>query len=377
MSVTRFERVDFADGELAKPQKTNDGYWKLEGRIARAGIQEYRRADGSVVRELRLPEDVKASAAGFALLPLTNGHPPGMVTPDNAKQYAVGAVGHADFSGGWVKAPMTVWSKDAIEAIRAGRAQLSAGYQCTLIDEAGEYEGQRYDCRQTEIIPNHLAIVDVARAGPNARLRLDSNSAVALDCISIVADQMEQKPMHKFAIDGLTIEVSDANAQAIVERAVKKQSDRADQAEKALVDAQKAVSENQAKLDMAEAKVKELTEAAEKHKAELADGVKALVALGAEVAKMGVDITKVDHSETAYKVAAVKKIRPSMNLDGKSADYINAAYDTARDDFAKQPSAADKARAGIGEQGRSDAAPSSSAEEARNRMIERNRALAK
>jgi hypothetical protein len=156
---------------------------------------------------------------------------------------------------------------------------------------------------------------------------------------------------------------------------VNAQRERADAAEKSLAEAKKAATEQAARADMAEAKVKELSEKAEKADAARADEVKALLALGVEVTKMGVDLTKCDHGESAYKVAAVKKVRPAMNLDGKSADYINAAFDAARDDFAKQPSAADKARAGIGVEVKD--AVDGSAEAARRRYNERLFSVAK
>jgi hypothetical protein len=149
-------------------------------------VQTYQNSDGSTRRELRLEQDVRASVPGFAQKPLTNGHPPGLVDPDNAKHYAVGAVGGASYSDGWVRAPLTVWQRDAIDAIRDGRAQLSVGYSCRLVDESGVHDGQAYDCRQEDIVINHLAIVDVARAGPEARLRLDAGDAVAM------TDQLEQ-----------------------------------------------------------------------------------------------------------------------------------------------------------------------------------------
>ena len=79
--VRRFERHDFAASDLAKPETTPEGYWKLDGKVARTGIQIYRDGKGNVIRELRLEGDVKASLDSFALSPLTNCHPPGLVNP--------------------------------------------------------------------------------------------------------------------------------------------------------------------------------------------------------------------------------------------------------------------------------------------------------
>lgn len=276
--VRRFERLDFAPTDLAKPEMTADGYWKLEGKVARTGIQIYRDSQGNERRELRLEGDVKASLKGFALSPLTNGHPPGLVDPQNAQRYAAGAVGEATYADGWVKAPITVWTKDAIDAIRGGRAQLSVGYQCVVVEEAGEWQGQKYDSRQTQILVNHVALVDSARAGEAARLRLDAGDAATAECFDSTPDvgdsdsptrneSQERTPMFKIKVDGLELEVADANAGSIIERAIlnakKEGSDlataekaRADSAELAKAASDKKVTELQAKVDASKSDVK-------------------------------------------------------------------------------------------------------------------------
>ena len=44
---------------------------------------------------------------------------------------------------------------------------MSLGYNLDLIEEPGEWNGEKYDAIQTNIRINHLAIVDKARAGSN------------------------------------------------------------------------------------------------------------------------------------------------------------------------------------------------------------------
>lgn len=260
--VRRFERLDFKTSELAKPEVTQDGFWKLEGKVARTGVQIYHDIAGGERRELRRPDAVKASVPGFALAPLTNGHPPRLVDPSTAQKYAAGAVGEASYADGWVKAPITVWTADAIEAVRAGRAQLSVGYTCRLIEEKGEYQGEKFDSVQTDIVVNHVALVDTARAGPEARLRLDSGDAVTGEiggdeqgAVASTTDadkttkQGETNRMLKMKLDGLEIEVGDANAQSIVERAI----------DKARKDGEEKFAVEKLRADTSEAKLKELT----------------------------------------------------------------------------------------------------------------------
>jgi hypothetical protein len=227
--VRRFERLDFKVSELAKPEVTADGFLKLEGKVARTGVQLYHDALGGTRRELRRTEDVKASLPGFTLAPLTNGHPPQLVDPSTAKQYAAGAVGPAEYADGWVKAPITVWTKDAIEAVRAGRAQLSVGYTCRLTREEGEHEGEKYDSVQSDIVVNHVALVDAARAGPEARLRLDAADAMTgfglsesgvVVSTSTTAPQGETPRMHIIKVDGLDVKVESTNDGSIIEKAM-------------------------------------------------------------------------------------------------------------------------------------------------------------
>lgn len=177
--------------------------------------------------------------------------------------------------------------------------------------------------------------------------------------------------MHKFAVDGLTIEVSDANAQTIVEKAIGAHRDRADAAEKKLATQEKVMAESAARADMFEAKVKELTDAAAKKDADEAARVDAILALSAEVSKMGVDPTKCERTAVGLKTAAIKKLKPSLNLDGKGAEYIAAVYDLAKGEIEAQPSAVAQARAGVNDTATRADGPSSSSDEARRKYNER------
>jgi hypothetical protein len=361
--------------------RRDNGFLRVDGRIARANVvQEYRKADGTVSRELRIPEEVFAadSLASMAQLPVTNRHPPGMLNAKNARKYTVGSVGeNVRQDGDYVAATMMITDEDAIDAAEHGRSQLSVGYTCELepFDAASQDHAAlaakygKFDSIMRNIRGNHVALVDVARAGPGASLRLDANDAMTLNYQSMAN---EEQKMHRFLMDGLTIEVADANAQAIIEKAISAQKDRADAAEKREAEKDKRITELTAKVDMLGAEAKDLKDAAAKKDAAKADEFKALLALGAEIASLGVDVSKLDHNELAYKTAAVKKLRPSVNVDGKGADYIAALYDLAR---SEEPSAADKARAGIGVEVKD--AVDGSADAARRRYNERLFAVAK
>ncbi len=358
----RVERTDA--GTLRSPKRMDNGFMRVDGYIARTGIQEYFDANGKPVKELRLPEDVfdLASVESFRHLPVTNQHPPAMLTAKTAKQYSVGSVGEVRQDGQNLSASMMITDAEAILAIENGRTQLSNGYSCELAtaDPALFAEWGPHDFIQKNIRGNHVAIVDNARCGEQCSLKLDCT------------DKREKTMSHKLKMDGMEFEVSDPNAQAAHDRAIAAHKERADAAEASAAAKDKTVTELQAKLDVFEAERKE-------RPARIAEEAKKLSALYSEAEKHLGENAKVDFDEMAIRKAVIAKLSPKVNLDGKDESYIRAAYDTAVAMAAQLPQAIDKARAiGTYDTGNltadnTDEMPSRSPEEARARMIERNR----
>ncbi len=410
--VRRFEHIDLSS-ELPPPVKTADGFWAVSGRVARTGVQEYRDSSGGVRRELRLPEDVAASLPSFALQPLTNDHPPVMVDPKNASRYVAGAVGDAKLDGGWVTAPLKIYTADAIAAVEAGRAQLSVGYSCRLDFEVGDWKGQKYDAIQRDIIVNHVALVDSARAGEQARLRLDAGDAISITCITaeMTGSNREANPMAKLKIGALEFEVSDPNAQAAYndamaakDREIGAEKQRADTADKMTAEKQKQLDAVQGRLDgkLAEDKAPirlygheiPVADAVDQAKmdafalpiiearasARAALLVEARRHLGANEkfdtykGKDGKDMPA--KSDTEIKRLVVVKLDASAKLEGRSEDYVQARYDAAVEAAAKKtPSSVDAARAGMGATPIvvevTDATPTTDPDAARRAMIDR------
>lgn len=362
----RVPRFDLA--QLAAPALTADGFLQVEGRVARTGVQEYRNADGSTRRELRLPEEVSASVAGFALAPFTNDHPSNGVTPENARDTVVGAVGDAQLGGdGWVTAPIRIYAADAIEATKGGRAQLSVGYSCRLDFAPGQWQGQKYDAVQREIVVNHVALVDLARAGTQARLRLDAATAdLACDTPPVTISTSETNTMpHELRIDGLVFQVNDPNAQAAYDRALKQRDDsiaamtvRVTNADTLVATANKDRDTAQAACDNAQAELKTVlaeklagltvTVADARDPEKFAPALRAVVeAAAASRASLLLEARRhlgvnerfdayVDpktakdvpaKSDLEIKKLVVEKLDKDVKLDGKSADYVQARYD--------------------------------------------------
>jgi hypothetical protein len=88
------------------------------------------------------------------------------------KELRVGVTGtEAAFDGKYIKNTLIFHDAAAIELIETGEQQeLSAGYKYTPVEEKGEFNGEGYEIRMTNIVANHIAIVQQGRAGSDVRV---------------------------------------------------------------------------------------------------------------------------------------------------------------------------------------------------------------
>ena len=173
-------------GNLSKPVKLSNGWLRIDGKLTRTGVFTYRNPNGSMRRELRLADEVFKEDAmqSFALVPVTDEHPPGFLDAKNTREYARGSVaGTLRRDGEFVAAELLVTDADLIAKLERGAArELSCGYNCDLDETPGTTaDGLRYDAIQRNIRGNHVAVVAKGRAGPEARVRMDGASVEVLD----------------------------------------------------------------------------------------------------------------------------------------------------------------------------------------------------
>ena len=311
-AMQRFDNVAF------KATKTDEGFIRDTPIVGRTGILVYRNADGTERKEYRPPEEAfKAdSLASLMGKPITIGHK-AFVTAGNAAQVApVGSVlsaGRQD--GNNIIADIVVYNLDT-----ASR-ELSCGYTLDLDETPGTTpQGEHYDAIQRNIQYNHLAIVPRGRAGI-ARLNMDGSQVVDEE----VKEANDMAEMTKIRLD------SGIEYECAPEVKVEIEKMRKDSAE-----AKKEADKMQAKFDALEAELKKEQEGrkadAEAHKANFDEAVKARV----ELLKVA-EVHKVENADsmtdTEIKTAVIKAVRgDSINLEGKSADYIEAAFDMAKAD---------------------------------------------
>lgn len=167
--------------KIGSVRQTDDGYTIAVAKAVRTGVQQYLASElglpgNGVVNVYRPPEEVfsEDSLRSFSHAPVTLGHPKEAVTADNWSELAVGEVStEAKVDGEWVSLPLILKDK---RVTRQPWRELSAGYSCEIVAEDGVTpQGEPYTHKQTNIKINHLAIVDKARAGAEARIGDDAH----------------------------------------------------------------------------------------------------------------------------------------------------------------------------------------------------------
>lgn len=333
--VTRFDRGTIKGDAVV----TDEGYIRANAVVTRTGIFLYQNPDGTVRKELRHPDDVwdANSINSMQMIPVTDGHPiEKLVTSENAHRLAIGYTGESiKKDENHVMAKFVITHRDGVNSVQNyGRKELSLGYTVDLDETPGEYEGERYDARQTNIRYNHLAIVDKARAGTEARIALDS-----LDAIEIYKEVVEMSK-RKIKIDNEEVMVEENTASYIdrlledlknlEEEKIRVESEIKMIAEKL----EKAEGERDSSRDMVssmEMKAKEMNGDSESFKKAVSDRIKLY-----KIADRHLDssvIAKLDSmSDLEIKKLVIQTCRKSVNLDGKSNVYLDAMFDTILDD---------------------------------------------
>jgi hypothetical protein len=325
----RVQRIDAV--ELSAPVEHPNGWIDADAVIARTGVLEYLLADGTRRVEYRPPEEhTDEMLASFDLVPVTNRHPPsGWLTASNTTQYQVGVVGAPRVDGQMVRAKVRLLSSSAVIAAKAGRTQLSCGYTCELDPSPGiAPDGTRYDAVQRRVSGNHVALVDVGRAGPDVRLRVDSlDLDVLADAVdesaSVVTVCESQSPPAKdvsnmkVTIDGIDFDLPEPAAQA-----VEKMKGKLSEAE------QKTHAET-AKADAARVEVESLKAKLDALPKELESSMRARAALEQEVVVVLPDAKLDGLTDTDVKRLYSERVL-GVDMTGKADAYVDAMFDVAR-----------------------------------------------
>ena len=394
-------RIDAADKK--ETYYSDEGYLYDDPIVGRIGIQIYHNPDGTERREYRPAEEVFSQKAMDSAkgVPIIITHDAGFVNKDNAPEEEIGTVLDVFRDGDYLRAHIVIHDTDAMKD--SGLKELSLGYNLDIDDTTGEYQGEHYDCIQRNIRINHLALVAEARAGDSARLNIDgkdteaeNNKEGGTSMSKVNGDNIDpkefQKKVDEFANgpkeSGPSAEKTDGEDLSTAEK-VKQVRDRRDRRDedKDPEDLESATSKikeqdkdiqtlldcidsMEAEGDMATKKTdgddtKEKngegaggegtidtsnTDGSDKSCGNMdsADQLDQRVAevfgIGRICEKLHLDGIESMKSSLEMKKAVIRKVRPTLNLDGKSKTYINAAYDIAVSEVEGMPKNADYQR---------------------------------
>lgn len=373
---------------LGETYFTPEGYLIDHPILTRVGIFEYKNPDGSIRRELRLPEEVFApeSLASYKGKPVILTHEAGMIDSDNVQQEQIGTIlSEGTQDGDNVRAQIIIHDARKLDY---GLRELSLGYSLDLEETPGEWQGQPYDVIQRNIRVNHLALVEKARAGDSARLNIDGEEqggnqmskarkdGLTPEEITRLVEEYKQRQAQRMENTNPTAdEGTNPDEQTTDEgekdpvQEVKDRRDRRDASgdcetmdEASGVIAQQDediqklldfIAQLQAKIDFDEASAEE--EAKTDSEGETAeanadeeepqenplnmDSIDAYVNQKIELIRLG-DKLNLDGIETMKpmdaKKAIIKKVHPNIRLDGKDTAYINAMFDIAKESVSKR-----------------------------------------
>jgi hypothetical protein len=386
-------------GSLRPARRLADGRVICDAFISRSGVFEYLSEDGSLRREYRPPEEVfhPDALSSFALVPVTNDHPPERLSSKNVRKYVVGATGESPHRDGiHVRTQLSVFDSETIQRMDAGKVELSCGYFVDVFDEPGiSPDGERFDVIQRNIRGNnggHVAIVESGRAGPTVHARMDSPPVVRWDSATMTNNRGTNTPIEtitttdlgdiSMTLEELQKKLTDALTQVSeltvkcdeCTRVLKTMTGERDTEKKRADTAEASRDDLQVKLDTS---VKALKDRIDSE----GERIQSRVDLLAQASRVMVDakgkldttVKLTEMTDRQVKETVIKKISgDAVKLDGKSDDYIDARYETALEGYGSGRSAHDDVRRTLVDGGREreenvDSDPEIAAKQARLR----------
>jgi len=319
MNIVTYDKQRYA---ITERQITDEGFLRVPGHVARTGIQEYLGSElglnhNNIVRVYRPASEVFSpdSLASFDGSDVTIEHPAGLVNSENYKQVSAGTVkAGASQDGEFVRCDLIVKDQVAIDAILAGKVELSVGYTAIYKDEAGVTpEGEKYDMSQTFIRVNHVALVDRARAGPQAKI-FDSSKTTGGN----------KMPVHIVLDSGRSVDVADAANATVI-------ADAFDRLTKRVKDADEEKEKMEAAKDAAEEELEE--EKKKSSDSAIAERVKAIATTMQSAKKVSgnKNFSCDSMNELEIKRAALAERFTKRAWADKSKDYVLSAYDAEND----------------------------------------------
>lgn len=328
----------FADAlELGTPRRTADGYLAVRARAAKTGVYQYTgreidpenkhgHRDAAIVNVLRDEGTVfdKAAVSTFIGKPVTDDHPREAVTAANWRDHGRGVIMGALRDGDHLAFDLLIMDASTIDKVEAGKRQLSNGYRAEL--QFGDFtapDGTKCQARQARISDgNHVAIVDRARGGETCRI----GDVAPCDALSsnLIDNLKTEKPVKNYTLDGLTVDLANAETAIATCDTLKAQRDKA---RSTLTDLETQVATLTTEAATKDAKITTLEQQvkdAAPTPAQLRAAGKALMDAAAKAKSLGVTVT--DEMDEGQIMAATVTHRMDDAAKDWTADQVAASF---------------------------------------------------
>lgn len=338
MAVQRYDKITL---DRSKVLRLDNGMMRVPARLSRIGIQDYRRADGTIERAYRPEDEVSKSAPLFDHVPVVDDHPTennAVVDASNYKRLSVGLVLNPVYKDGFVECELLIQDATAVAKVEAGKVEMSAGYFIDREEKPGiTADGQSYDFIQRNINPNHAAIVDHGRAGHDVRILLDQASVQDVAHSVDFAPTAAPNPLPKVVTMKITLD-GEREVEETLGNAITKEREAAAQA---LAEVKAALEKKTAQCDALDTKVKaletELAAAPEKARA----SILARADLEAKAKTVAPEVKCDGLDDMGVKRAVC--VAQGIKLDGKEDVYVSARFDILVEDAGKKNPATEAA----------------------------------
>lgn len=308
----------------------DNNFLRVPARAARIGIQKYLASELGltdrnpleVINVYRPPNEVFAgdSLTSYKDVDITIEHPNEMVSSETYDAVSVGHVtSEGRREGDWVVCDLIIKAQDAIDTIEAGKVEVSMGYDMELKPETGVTDsGENYEFIQTSLRMNHIALVNAARAGGQARI--------------FDKERVQNMPKVKL-LDGQTVAIEDENAAALIQQNFDSVLKRVKDAEEETENAKKEKEMSDTAAEMAKEEKDNFKEKFEKEKEKTNDA--AIASLVAEVSKArdkalviaGKDFVCDSYNVLTILRKALTDALPTIDWSNKSDDVVLYAAD--------------------------------------------------
>jgi len=158
--------------------------------------------ENKIYKMYRPASELEKAAKTFNRIQILKRHEP-VFSSDSKKDLIIGTTGsEARFESPYLVNSLSFWDDEGIGSIEAadnglgGAKQLSAGYAYTPVMQSGEFDGQQYDGIMTNIIGNHIALVESGRAGSDVKVADNNIFNDKSGVIHSMNEEAEQKKEH-------------------------------------------------------------------------------------------------------------------------------------------------------------------------------------